>query len=193
VYTDKELLVGIRQNNNKILEYIYREYFPAIRSLVLHNGGNIEDAEDLFNEGMAVLFKKARSRKIHLSSKLKTYLYAVCKNLWFQQLEQRMQVLYYTKSYVAEKKPRYYVRPDNNEEIKEEINRILWKHFKRLPKDCQKLLQLYVEKVPFKEITKKFNYVNKDYAKVRKFVCKERLRRWLLEDPGFTKITTYDK
>ncbi len=60
-----------------------------VKDLVSKNGGSSEDASDLFQDGMVVVYEKAMDVDFTLSSSLKTYLYAVCKNKWLMQLRKR--------------------------------------------------------------------------------------------------------
>src|ERR1043166_3932789 len=54
---------------------------------VRNNGGSGDDAADIFQEAMVVLFEKAQHEDFRLSCKIGTYLFAVSKHLWFKKLE----------------------------------------------------------------------------------------------------------
>jgi DNA-directed RNA polymerase specialized sigma24 family protein len=47
--------------------------------------GREEDAEDLLQEALIVLWKNARKPEFTLDAKPSTYVYAVIKNLWLKQ------------------------------------------------------------------------------------------------------------
>ena len=66
------------------------------------------------------------------------------------------------------------------------------KHFNTLSTDCQKLLQLFFEKVPLKEIAGLMGYKSEKYAKKRKFKCKELLVNRIKQDTEFKKILEDD-
>ena len=192
VYTDKELLAGLRQNKSKIIEYLYKESFFPVRQLVINNGGSDEDAEDIVNDGLTVLFNKCRNGELKLFCTLTTFLYAICKHLWLQKLDKKRRYLSHVSSLAADMRQPYYTRGETGEEIKWERERILWKYLKKLPEDCRRILLLFGKGVPFKTITEIFNYKNEDYAKVRKYECQKRLKEWILSDPDFPKYCTYD-
>src|SRR5438105_15862886 len=59
-----------------------------VQSLVINNQGTIEDARDIFQEAMIVLYEKAKSDSIELHCQIKTYIYSVSRRLWLKRLQQ---------------------------------------------------------------------------------------------------------
>ena len=53
------------------------------------NSGSEEDARDLFQEGLVVIFEKVSSGDLKLSSAFRTYFYAVCRNKWLMVLRRK--------------------------------------------------------------------------------------------------------
>ena len=79
---DKHLLEGLALNNRKIIEAIYRDNYPMVQALILNNSGNGDEARDIFQEAMIVVYEKAVSGNFELHCQLKTYIYSVCRRLW---------------------------------------------------------------------------------------------------------------
>ena len=88
-YSDEAIIEGLRLRSDYIIKYIYQELFPTIKYLVVKNSGNEEDAEDIFQDSLIVIFKKIRDNQLELSSSFRTYLYSVSRNLWLQKLNKR--------------------------------------------------------------------------------------------------------
>jgi len=63
------------------------ENFPVILRMVQQNNGSDDDAKDLFQEAMIILYEKVQQGDFDLYSKLKTFLYAVCRRLWQKKLQ----------------------------------------------------------------------------------------------------------
>ncbi len=84
ITNDKEqhLLQGLAANEKNAIETIYRENYSIIQSFIIKNNGYPEDARDIFQEAMIVLYEKAKSDSFELSCQIKTYLYSVCRRLW---------------------------------------------------------------------------------------------------------------
>jgi DNA-directed RNA polymerase specialized sigma24 family protein len=81
-----EMLAGLKSRNEKILREYYKLYYGGIRHFVLKNSGNEEDARDLMQDLLLVLFQKVRSDSFKLTCSLGTYLFSVSRLLWFKEL-----------------------------------------------------------------------------------------------------------
>src|SRR5438105_1297170 len=64
-----------------------------VQSLVINNNGTTDDAKDIFQEAMIVLYEKARSGTFELNCQIKTYVYSVCRRLWLKKLQQANRFL----------------------------------------------------------------------------------------------------
>jgi RNA polymerase sigma factor (sigma-70 family) len=189
--TDEVLIKGLKEQNSKCIRYLYKEYFPLAKSIVERNSGNHEDAEDLFQDSIVVLYKRLTRENIILKCGLKTFFYGICKNLWMQRLDRKWRLLY--SENMAEEPAGSYEIIDRefSEEILEK-KRLYQKHFLALPKRCQKLLLLYLKDLPLKKIAEELGLKNEEYAKARKYSCKNMLRKRIMNDPQCKPYLTYD-
>ena len=87
-YSEKVLLQGLARNDKKAVETIYKDNYTSIQSLIINNNGTADDAKDIFQEAMIVLYEKARSGSFELNCLIKTYLYSVSRRLWLKRLQQ---------------------------------------------------------------------------------------------------------
>ena len=170
--TEDALIEGIKQHDIQVLRYIYKKYFDTIKNLIKKNNGNDEDAQDIFQEAIIIIYKKIKEENLELSCSLSTYLYSVCRLLWLKQLEKKKI------------RGESFGNGDEIEEISSllgsnfELNdeyKLYQYHFNKLNKDCQKVLRLFLEKVPLREIAEIMGYKTEQYAKKRKFECKNKL------------------
>ncbi|MFA4864355.1 MAG: hypothetical protein WC605_11375, partial [Bacteroidales bacterium] len=72
-------------------------------------------------------------------------------------------------------------------EEEHEKYRLFQQHFLKLSEDCQKILQLFLGKTSLKEIAEIMGFKTEKYAKTRKFMCKEKLKNSIINDPNFKK------
>jgi len=86
--TDNEVILGILNNSESVLKRLYIAYFPMVLQLIINNSGNEDDAKDIYQEAIIVLYNKVKTGDFELSSKLKTYIYSVCRRLWLKRLTQ---------------------------------------------------------------------------------------------------------
>src|SRR4028118_1813950 len=84
--TDKELLIKLQKKEEPAFMLLYKFYYPSIKHYIQKNQGNNADAEDIFQESIIVLFEKIDSPDFILTSSLKTYLFAIARNLWLKRL-----------------------------------------------------------------------------------------------------------
>lgn len=172
---EQKLLEGLAQNDRKAIETIYKQHFNMVQSLILSNNGYPDDARDIFQEAMIVLYEKARSGSFELNSQLKTYLYSVCRRLWLKRLSQQQ---------------RFSPEVENLEEtipVEEDLERheqrnkdflVMEQSLKHLGEPCKSLLEAYyLEKKNMVEIAADFGYTNADNAKNQKYKCLMRLKK----------------
>lgn len=182
--SDKTILQELKLKKESAIHFMYREYFPSIVSMVRQNNGVYEDAEDLFQDGLMVLFDKISKGPLNLNCSLKTYFYSICRNIWLRRLERTRRMVYREEVEVNERTLIYSMRDDELKEDYLERLRYLHDHFLRLPKDCQTLLLMFFDKVPLKEIALKMGVSGVKYIKTRKYACKNMLRKKIMNDPA---------
>jgi len=185
-YSDGEILDGILKGEKYTLRYLYDEYFPAIKVLVLRNNGEEEDAEDIFQDSLMIIYLKVRDDLLQLDCSFKTYQYSICRNLWLQKLEKNKS----SNSSFTDIENFIELSDQFMFEIFDEENekrKLIHKHFFKLSDDCQKVLRLFLRKVSLKEIADIMGYKTVKYAKTRKFLCKENLKRRIFNDPKYKK------
>lgn len=184
-YTVEAILEGLKTSDSNVLEYVYKKYFPIVRFFVIKNSGTDEDAKDIFQEAIILIYKRLKDGSLDLSCAFKTYLYSVCRLLWLRQLEKRK----IRNEVVADNQ--LFVQLDDGTEGRleeQEQFRIYQKHFQLLHKDCQEILQLFLKKVPLKEIAQKMSIKSDKYLKKRKYECKEALIKRIQNDPDYKRL-----
>lgn len=191
-YSDEEILEGLRQRNNYFIIFVYNNFGPAVRHFVRQNSGNDQDVEDIIHDTLLILFIRVRLPTFRLNCSLKTYFIAVARNLWLQRLERKCRLMYQADWEVSE--PGVVYSPEENE-LKEttlEQYRLFFKHLEKLPTECRRLLELYILKIPYKEIARLMKYKDEIYVKTRKYSCKNLLRKKILNDPEYRLFSEND-
>ena len=172
---EKALLEGLAASDKRAIETIYRDNFNMIQSLVINNNGSADDAKDVFQEAMIVLYEKARSGTFELNCLIKTYIYSVCRRLWLKRLQQLDR----------------YSPPVENLELTVPVEEEIEDHEKRnaefemmdkaigsLGEPCKSLLEAYyLQKQNMQFIAASFGYTNADNAKNQKYKCLMRLKK----------------
>lgn len=163
------MLAGLKSRNEQVLKAYYHLFYSGIRHFVLKNSGNEEDARDLFQDVMLVLFQKVRSDSFSLTCSLGTYLFSVSRLLWFKELSKRKHVS--VGSFVSENYPDFDRDIHETAELNDRLE-IYRRNFESLSTDCQKVLRYFIEGMSITEITKIMGYKSEQHTKNRRYRCK---------------------
>lgn len=170
-----DILEGIASNNSLVIEKVYRENFSLVQKFVLNNNGSYDDARDIFQEAMMVLYEKTQQANFSLTCKLQTYVYSICRRLWLKRLQQNNR---YTTP-VDELED--IVPVEDEVEEKEKLDHdfsLMEGAMKGLGEPCKSLLEAYYfEKKQMADIAEQFGYTNADNAKNQKYKCLMRLKK----------------
>ena len=172
---EKTLLEGLALNDRKAVEIIYRENFNMVQALVLNNNGSSDDARDVFQETMIVLYEKVRSGHFELNCQIKTYVYSVSRRLWLKRLQQMNRYTGAIDTLESE------VSVDDDLEEHNRVNEefdVMERAIGGLGEPCKSLLEAYyLQKQNMQEIAANFGYTNADNAKNQKYKCLMRLKK----------------
>lgn len=175
VPTDREVVLGILNNSEEALNKLYIGYYPMILQFILNNNGDEDDAKDVYQEGIIVLYNKIKSGNFELSSKLKTYIYSVCRRIWLKKLSQRSK----KSNDVSDFEDIMAVEVDLEQyEEKEEQFEKMQSALLLLGEPCKTIIQdFYIHNLSMQDICEKFGYTNTDNVKTQKYKCLQRLKK----------------
>ena len=133
--------------------------------MVITNSGTEEEARDIYQDALIVFWQKATSGKLVMTSKISTYIYSICQNLWRKELDRK-------KRLSNEEKDIAVVLDTDTEER----NRIVAKCIDQLGDTCKKVLMYYYfDEMSMQDIADKLGFANTDNAKTKKYKCKKKL------------------
>ncbi len=172
---EQALLKGLAGNDRKAIESIYRAHYSMIQTLIINNSGTSDDARDIFQEAIIVLYEKAKSGSFELHAQLKTYLYAVSRRLWLKKLA-------FNKRFSGDlaNAPESMATDDDIElyEHRSQDFELMERALQHLGEPCKELLEnYYIRKKNMSEIAKEFGYTNAENAKNQKYKCLMRLKK----------------
>jgi RNA polymerase sigma factor (sigma-70 family) len=173
---EKGLLKGLAANDKQAIEQIYRDNYNTIQAFILNNNGSMDDARDIFQEAMIVLYEKAQSADFELTSLLKTFIYSVCRRLWLKKLAQMQR---YNNGYLEKLEDTVPVEEDleQHEQKNADFN-LMEAAMSKIGEPCKSLLDAYyIQKKHMQQIAAEFGYTNADNAKTQKYKCLMRLKK----------------
>jgi len=163
--SDQNILKRIKNGDESALDNLYKKHFRLMLNLVTKNNGSEQEARDIFQDALIVFWQKAISDDFVLSSKISTYLYSICQNLWRKELERKKRFEESDKENSVE----------NNLE-KNEMIKIVHDCINQLGDSCKEVLTLYYfDGLSMDKIAQKMGLANSDTAKTKRYKCKKKL------------------
>lgn len=187
--TDEKLLADLRSGDkasyNRALKYIYSEHYDVIAAYVKKNNGSDEEAADIFQDAIIAFYEKVRLGQLELNCSIRTYIYSVSKNLWFNRLRVQKRLTKIDDKIVA--------MPIEAESFKilavTEENEMVMKLIDTLCVSCkQVLVDYYFNRLKMKEIATRMGFANEQVAKNKKAGCMKKLKNLVLNSSVIKRV-----
>lgn len=182
--TNEEFLEGIAKNDISILKKIYEYSLPEVVKYVKRNSGTVDDAKDIFQEGILAVYRKVRSDQLTLTTDFHVFLFIVCKRIWLKKLKKSG-----IKEVTLEPNREFVLEEDLDERFIQSRKWSLFNEkFQQLAEECRKVLKMLFNGKSGKEIAEAMGYTE-DYAKRKKYKCKLGLAALVKNDPEYKSLT----
>lgn len=172
--SDQEILQAIRKGQDSVaLEFLYATLLPKVKKHVCSNSGNLDDAYDVFQDGVMVFYRLVIGGKFdHNKYTVHGFLFTVCKNLWINLVKKRASTL--NREQNIEKDT---LNPSVLESLIDgEKRTAMEKLFNALGDKCTEILTMFFyHKLSLKEIAEKMGDMSEDAVKVKSHRCKKLL------------------
>jgi RNA polymerase sigma factor (sigma-70 family) len=172
----EQLIANLRKGNSRSYEDLYKENYAPVERFIVNNSGTTDDAKDIFQDTLLVLFKKLKEDNFELTASLKNYIMAISKNLWFKKLR---NISYHKESMLTD----YYSNKFSCE-IETSILRekSYWERLQtyltRVTAHCNRLLHaMFFKNKNIEEIQKEYGYSSKHNAQNQKHKCLQQVRK----------------
>jgi len=152
---------------------LYRECYNSIEKYILFHGGDREDARDIFQEGILILWKKEISG-MYLTASEKTFLFAVCRNLWLKKVRRKKWFVPLDKAVEVEKTSCDEAFSENEETLRSRLKGLL----NRLTAHCHRMIHdLFYRGKDIQEIQSEYGYTTRQNAINQKYKCMKQLKK----------------
>jgi RNA polymerase sigma factor (sigma-70 family) len=185
--TNDIIIYGLKNNDRKILNQVYSKYYPIIQRYITIRGGTDDDAKDVFQDAIVVLYQKAVNNTLVLNGKFITLLYGVCKILWFRTLRYREKhqtipidstiIFPYIDDILAK------MEQDRIDEIKKML---FDKYFKKLTNRDQDIMRASIG-ISTAALADKFGLTVAS-AKTRRYMCREKIKLGIKKDKKYIQL-----
>lgn len=176
-YSDTAIIEGIRQQDDKVLNWLYDNYHQTVRHHVLKNSGSDSDVSDVFQESIIILYQQISENQLKLTSDLKGYFFGIARNIWNVHLRRKAK-----NTEIEFDVPDEGHDGDSDNQV---LERIVNRAFQKLSPDSQTILTLFSEGYSYHDITLKMNLKSEVYARRKKYLSKESLMEIIKSDPEY--------
>ncbi|MEM6316017.1 MAG: sigma-70 family RNA polymerase sigma factor [Bacteroidota bacterium] len=168
----------LKRGEQSVIRQLYRLAYPECASFIKNNNGTGNDAEDFFQEALVVLYKNVHKPDFELKSHIKTYLYAINRNLWLTELRKRskngLQLV------MDDKDTDYVLYQEDTLVEKQEVekkHKLIGEMLQQVKGGCKDILiDFYYKKLSLKAIAEKYGFTAQ-YAKKRRYKCMEAFKK----------------
>lgn len=181
--SDNKIIEGIKNQDEKILEWLYDYYYPAVKKYIIRNKGCEDDVSDVFQDTIIILYNQITDSGLKLTSDLKGYFFGIARNNWNIQLRYRKKMMELTSDIEDD------ITGDESNHLL--LERIVFRAFSKLKPDCQKVFKLYAEGYSYEDISIRLKLKNDIYARRKKYLCKESLMEIIKKDPEYQEYLCF--
>jgi len=175
--TDISIINGLRNQDDKILNWLYDNYLPTIKKHVLTNSGSKEDVSDVFQETIIALYNQIAEDDLDLTTDLKGYFFGIARNVWSAQLRKKRRTVELEIDVPDD--------IDTEEQSGRVFERIIARAFQKLRLDEQMVLNLFSDGLSYTDIAVKLKLKDENYARRKKYLAKEALLELMKQDPEY--------
>jgi RNA polymerase sigma factor (sigma-70 family) len=187
-FDDNTVLQALRStvNPDEAIRHLYRTQYNLTKIYIQQNSGSEEDAEDIFQEVICSFIDIVKKDKFRGESSVSTFLYALTRNTWLNELKKRDRAKIRDEKFEKQKDT---TGPDVSHFIaNRETNNQLMQLVNSLGETCKQiLLAFYFENLAMKDILKNLAYENEQVVRNKKYKCLKQLEQTIMSNPQLAK------
>ena len=160
----------IRSGDKSGINQLYDTYFDFVLIFVQRHGGTSEDGRDIFQESAISLYSTLRKNPDLIIDNFDAYFTRLYKNRWYT---------FYNKQQ-KNKEAQNQWQVEVAEPVEDERYTMYLTALSKMKTECQNAIKYYLQGLSVEEMAIKMN-TSKDYAKRKKYLCKEELKKMIKE------------
>lgn len=186
LHADQLYLEGLANNDSVIIQSIYKKFVPKVVSYIRNNSGDEDQAQDVIQEVMILLFNQAKANKLQLTCPFDAYFFLLCKRKWLNELKKTANKgVTIDDDVTSTNEPTEELLAQT--EVFEEKQQLFDLMFQKLGDKCQELLKLSFTLKSMEEVAEKLQ-VTYGYARKKKSLCTGQLTQWIQEHSRFKSL-----
>lgn len=186
IHIDQIYIEGLANNDSAIIQSIYKKFVPKVVAYIRNNSGSEDQAQDVIQEVMILLFNQAKANKLQLTCPFDAYFFLLCKRKWLNELKKASNKgVTITDDFTSTTEPtEEMVAQTEGFEEKQQLFDLM---FQKLGDKCQEVLKLSFTLKSMEEVAEKLQ-VTYGYARKKKSLCTGQLTQWIQEHSRFKSL-----
>jgi RNA polymerase sigma factor (sigma-70 family) len=185
-YSDSHIIESLLSgNDDRVISSLYQDVFPSVKNYIVSNSGDEEEAYDLFQDAMVLLYNQVRKGEFSEKYKIRGFLYTVSRNLWINRTKRL------NRNTSLESLNNIEIVEDNvfDNIVSKEKRELVLKVFELLDEKCKEILKCSVFlKMTMEDIMLKMGFSSVNAAKTQNYRCKKMLSEKAMNDASFKEL-----
>ncbi|MFV8356322.1 RNA polymerase sigma factor [Flavobacterium sp. XS1P32] len=183
LHPDQMYIEGLANNNSAVIQSIYKKFVPKVVSYIRNNSGDEDQAQDVVQEVLILLFNQAKAKKLQLTCPFDAYFFLLCKRKWLNELKKSVNKgVTLQEDFTSTTESTQVMLAET--ELFDEKQELFDLMFQKLGDKCKEVLQLSFSLQSMEEVAKKLN-VTYGYVRKKKSLCTGQLTQWIQETNRF--------
>lgn len=186
IHPDQIYIEGLAANDSAIIQSIYKKFVPKVVFFVMNNSGDKDQAQDIVQEVMLLLFNQAKTNTLKLTCPFDAYFFLLCKRKWLNEFKKTSNKGVTIHEDIVSMNESAIELIGQTEEF-DERQQLFDTMFQKLGDKCQELLKLSFSIKSMEEVAEKLN-VTYGYVRKKKSLCVGQLTQWIQEAKNFNSL-----
>lgn len=186
LHSDQLYIEGLANNDSVVIQSIYKKFVPKVVSYIKNNSGDEDQAQDVVQEVLILLFNQAKTEQLKLTCPFDAYFFLLCKRRWLNEIKKSSNKGVTIKeelTSIHEAADEMVLQTEYFDE-KQQLYDVM---YQKLGEKCQELLKLSFTLPSMEEVAKKMS-VTYGYVRKKKSLCIGQLTQWIQETNRFKSI-----
>ena len=186
IHPDQIYIEGLAANDSAIIQSIYKKFVPKVVFFVMNNSGDKDQAQDIVQEVMLLLFNQAKANTLKLTCPFDAYFFLLCKRKWLNEFKKTSNKGVTIHEDIVSMNESAIELIGQTEEF-DERQQLFDTMFQKLGDKCQELLKLSFSIKSMEEVAEKLNVIY-GYVRKKKSLCVGQLTQWIQEAKNFNSL-----
>ncbi len=182
---EARIIEEIKNGNEKVLTKVYKKVYRHMERFGLSIGVSSVEIEESVQDAFEVFYRQILSRQLNLTSTVDTYIISIARRIFLANDRQRSKLLSNDTSEPETIIDEYEQIAVNIQEQKHEL---FTAEFKKLARDCRRVLSFTFKGYSLKEITVRMDYSSEKYTKTKRARCRNFLIEKIKENPYYETL-----